>query len=222
MATAISVFRNRVLVEVPGCPVPRVDMAVVDALRQFCKDTYAYTKDFEVEDIAYGTVDSTDNDSLTIDLSAYFSSLDPIAPLKLQVDGGDWDLRELTLVNDNSNLTQIELQGVKFFNFPSLTTIKIFPFTDQSVNFDVYLKLAVKPNRSVTSVDDDFYNKDDWFAAVCSYAAAILQKMPKRAWTNYEQAELNFDLYRGFMGAAKIDFALGGTAGSVPIQGGYF
>ena len=210
------------MVEVPGCPIPRIDTAVINAIRKMCEDTYGYTKSFEEEDIDYTTIDDTDNDSLTITLSDYFTDLDPVAALKLQIDGGDWDLRELILENDNSNLDQIAIQGVKFFNFPSLTTMKLFPFTDQGANFDVFLKLAVKPTRGETSVEDKFYNDDDWFEGIIHCASYHLQAIPGRPWSNGEHSFYNLSRYSHYMGRKKIDIAYGGTAGSLAIEGGYF
>jgi len=222
MPTQISQFRNRVLVEVPGCPTPRIDLAVVNAIREMCKDTYAYTKSFEDEDIDYTTIDDTDNDSYTLDLSSYISNVDPIAPLKFQIDGGDWNLRELTLENDNSNLDSITIQGTKFFNYPALTTMKIFPFTDQSVNFDIFLKLAVKPSRGVTEVENIFYNDDNWFEGIVHLASHDLQIMPSRPWSNAEHAIFNRSRYSHYMGLVKINDSLGGSPGSQAIEGGYF
>lgn len=222
MATAISEFRNRVLVDVPGCPIPRIDLAVLDAIRKMCEDTYAYSKSFEEEAFDYTTIDAADNDSITITLSTYFTGADPIAPLMFQIDGGEWTLRKLILENDNSNLTNIEMQGVKFFNFPSLTTMKIFPFTSQQVNFDMFLKLAVKPTRGQTTVEDVFHDDDDWFTGICHYASYLLQIIPGRTWSNGEYASFNRSRYDHYMGRVRIDLALGEAAGDLSIQGGYF
>ena len=377
----ISKFHNRVIAEAPGCPIPRIDVAVVNAIRRMCHDTYAYSKSFEAEDIDYTTIDTADNDALTIDLSTYITNVEPIAPLKFQIDGGDWVLRKLILENDNSNLSDIELQGVKFFNFPSLTTMKIFPFTNQQINFDIFLKMAVKIPRDLdlhetqteygaelvtngdmelddnwisygtptvqeisttqkhagtysrkftvdaqlegiqgdsfttvdgytyditfwvyptvftsmavnirrgdnsgwadaltwtdltqnawnecsgswvegaatggagaylaiyaigsagtyyiddvsvkrrfTSsasipVDDIFYNNDNWFEGIIHRALYRLQMIPGRSWSNAELALYNLSMYRHYMGLVKINDDLGGAAGDLTIQGGYF
>lgn len=222
MATQISQFRNRVVVEVPGCPIPRIDLAIIDSIRKMCDDTYAYTKSMEFEAIAYSSVDPADNDAITLTLSTYITDVDPIAPLFFQIDGGEWTLSKLVLENDNSNLTSIEQQGVKFFSFPSLTSMKIFPFTDQSANFDIFLKLAVKPSRGLTSVEDIFYTDDYWFEGIWRRSAYELQIMPKRPWTNPEQAAFNKGKYNHFKGMVRIGDSLGGAAGSKAIEGGYF
>ena len=222
MTVLISRFRNRALVEVPGCPIPMIDTYVLNSIRKMCEDTYAYTKAFEAADQNYALIDATDNDSFEIDLSAYFSDVDPVAPLMLQIDGADYGLSELVLENDNTNLSSIEISSVKFFNFPDLTTIKLFPFTGQSVNFDIFLRLAVKPTRGELSVEDKFYNNDDWYEGIIHLAASMLQMIPGRPWSNEPHGALNKSIYSHHMGRVKIDAAVGGTAGSFAIQGGYF
>lgn len=222
MATQISEFRNRVIAEVTGCPTARIDLAVVDAIRQMCEDTWCYTKSFEVEAIDYTTINAADNDSITITLSTYFTSADPIGVIKFQIDGGDWYTRELTLLNDNSNLSSIEIGEVKFFNFPSLTTIKVFPFTGQTADFDIFMKLAVKPNRSVTSVEDMFYNNDDWFDGVVYLATHKLMMIPERPWSNPALATWNRNQYSDAVGRVRITEAIGASMGSVFVSGGYF
>lgn len=222
MAAQIYQFRNRILAEVPGCPVPRIDREIEISIRQMCEDTYAYTKSFEIEDFDYTTIDTSDNDSITITLSDYFTSADPIAVLKLQLDGVDWYARKLVLENDNSNLTTIEISGTKFFNFPALTTMKLFPFTSKAENFDIFLKLAVKPSRNLTSYDDEFRWNDDWFEGIISLSSAHLQQIPNRPWSDGMRALENMATYRSCIANVKIDDALGGSYGSTFVEGGYF
>lgn len=220
MATAISSFRNRVIPHVPGCPWPKIDQVVLDAIRKFCEDTHLIERSIESEAIDYTTIDATDNDAITITLSGFFTGYDPIVPTEFQIDGAPWHLQELYLYNDNSNLGEITIDGIKFFNFPSLTTMKIFPWTGQGVNFDIYLKLALKPTLGVTTVDDVFYN--DWADAIEYLTAGLLQRIPKRTWTDYDLSNSNLGLYQTLKGRAKTRKNMGFAKGSESITGGYF
>jgi hypothetical protein len=220
MATAINSFWNRMAAKVPGCPVPAAHRAIVDAVRQFCEDTHVLLKSFEEEDIDYTTIDSTDNDSITITLTSYFTGYEPIVPEFFQIDGGNWNLSRLDLYNDNSNLDSIQLTDTKFYNFPSTTTMKIFPFTDQGANFDIFLKLAVKPNDGSTTFDDFLFN--DWRKAIVPLAVAMLQEMPDRPWSNPNMAAYNRQQYLINSGKAKLNKSMGHTSGSSYITGGYF
>lgn len=220
MPTAINNFWNRIAAHVPGCPVPATHRAIVDAVRQFCEDTHVLTKAFEEEAFDYTTIDTTDNDAITITLSSKFSGYEVVAPEFFQIDGGEWNLSRLELINDNSNLTSIQLSDTKFFNFPTTTTIKIFPFTDQSENFDMFLKLAVKPNDGTTFFDDFLYN--DWRKAIIPLACAILQEIPDRPWSNPSLASYNRSQYLIHSGKAKLNRSMGYAAGNKYITGGYF
>jgi len=220
MATPISSFRNKVIPHVPGCPWPKIDEVVVDALRKFCEDTYLIERGIESEDIDYTTIDATDNDAITINLASHYTGYDPIVPVEFQIDGAPYHLQELYLYNDNSNLDSITLPGIKFFNFPTTASMKIFPFTGQGANFDIYLKLALKPSLAVTTVDDLFFN--NWADAIEFLAAGILQGIPERPWYNPDRAALNLGLYQIKKGDAKLLKNMGFAKGSQAIKGGYF
>lgn len=216
MATTISSFRKHVLPDVPGCPNFMIDDAVVDGIQQFCIDTLWLEKAIEDEDIDYTTIDATDNDSIEVDLTSYVTDITPYSFTRFQIDGADYDLEYLNLVNDNSNLDQITKTGVKFYNLPDQDTIKIFPFTDQAANFDLYLKIVFKPKDGITSIDDVFY--DDFRDAICGYAKSKLQRIPKKNWTDLEQANINAQTYRSGMGKAKIKHSYGRVTGTASIK----
>jgi hypothetical protein len=219
MATAISSFTRHILPDVPGCPSFVIEEKVVEALQQFCKDTKILNKGIEVEDIDYSTVDSTDNDSIDVDLSSYVTGIAPVSISEFQIDGAPYDLEKMELVNDNSNLENILKDGVKFFTIPDEDTITIFPFTDQAVNFDIYLRIVFKPKDGITTIDDFFY--DDYREAICAHAKSEIQRMKDKAWTNLDHATINAKTYSAKMGEAKISVENGFITGrqqmSVPF-----
>ena len=220
MATALTAFRNKIIPHVPGCPFFLIDTYVRDAAIQFCEDTHILQKSFEVEDIDYTTVSAIDNDSLTVNLALYYTGYIPIWVVKLQYDGSDYKVKKFTLENDNSNLSAITEGSTLFFNFPSTTTMKIFPLSDLTSNFDLFISLAVKPTSTVISLDDFLY--EDWRKAIEPLAIAELQRIPGKPWTNLQHAEINLGIYRAHMGAAKIRVADGFAKGNQIVTGGYF
>lgn len=220
MATNLSQFRNNILPDVPGCPFFTIDKAVRDAAIKFCEDTHILEKAFEIEDIDYTGISASDNDSLTFDLTTYFTDYIPIKITQFQVDGADFEGQKKILLNDNSNLTGIQIKSTYFFNFPTTTTMKIFPFTDIDANFDLFINLAVKPTSTVATLDDILY--EDWRDAIEAYAKYILQKTPKKPWTDLEHAAINKKYYQGEMGRAKIRVSDGFVKGSRHVTGYYF
>lgn len=231
MATAVSQFRNRILADVSGCPIPRIDQAIVDAVRDFCEDAHILRKAFEVE-LTSPFVDTTDSDSVTIDLAGNltpntlplvfpfsFSGYELIFPLMFQIDGVPVNIFRFNMDTDNTYIESMLIQNSKFYNFPSKTLLKIFPFTD-ATTCKLFMNWAIKPTDGSTSVDDLFY--DDWRNAVMYLALSNLQKIPKKPWTDYEAAAFNRSLYRHEMARAKAKAATGFTPTDQFVTGGYF
>jgi hypothetical protein len=219
MATLLTAFRDKISPFVPGCPLFTVDSYTRDAVIRFCRDTNILVKNFEEADFDYTTIDDTDNDSIEIDLTTYFTNYVPIEMLKLKIDGSDKTISKLELVNDQSDMSVLD-SSLIYFNYPDTTTLKLFPFTSASENFDIYVEMAVRPAHTVTSVDDFIYN--DWKEAICAYALYELQKMPKKSWTDVNSAILNLNIYQNYLGDARIGIATGFANNTSVMQGGYF
>ena len=220
MATALSQFSKIVAPEVPGCPSFLIEEKIVEAAQQFCIDTQWLKKGIEVEAIDYTTIDAADNDSIEIDLTSYVTGITPVSFTQFQIDGGNWNLEHRELENDNSNLDQITKTGVKFYTLPDQDTIKLFPFTDQAEDFDVFIEIVFKPKDGVTTLDDVFY--DDHRRAICAHAAASLQRMKGKAWSDPDYATQNARTYQAKMGAAKIKASVGRVTGNTMIKPPFF
>lgn len=239
MATPLSQFRSRVSRNVPGCPLPFIDKVVRDAAIQFCKDTLIWKVKFEVADVLYTSINSGDNDSITLNIYDYidtgdvsvddsggvsfsdnYALFDPILVSEIKIDQQPYNIKHEKYYND---ITDLETGGYKYFNFPSRYTVKIFPldeFADAQRNFDVFLSLAVKPTTITTVVEDTLYY--DYQEAIAAYALYLLFSTPGRQWSNYDQAAAEYARYRHHMGRARIRINKGYTdAGSI-ITGGYF
>jgi len=220
MATAIKMFRNEVIPHVPGCPFISIDQEVVKAVIRFCEETHILNKAFEAESFDYTTIDSSDNDSITVTLSDYFTGYIPLYVMRLQIDGGDVRAEKYEMLNDNSNLTSIQRGDTIFFSFPTSTTMKMFPFTDRSSNFDLFIDLAVKPASTITGVDDFLY--EDWREGIAARAISELQRLPNKPWSDRVASRDNMMDYQDNMGRAKIRVNNRYAKGSQIIGGAYF
>ena len=216
MATLLTAFRDKIFPFVPGCPLFTIDGYTRDAVIKFCRDTNILIKAFEEEDFDYTTIDDTDNDSIEIDLTTYMTGYVPIDMLTLKIDGSSKEIYQFELVNDQSDLSVINSEVI-YFNYPDTTTLKLFPFTNASANFDIYIEMSVRPSHTVTSVDDFLYN--DWKEAICAYALYELQRMPQKSWTDINAASLNLSIYKDYLGDARVKKAV---YDSPVMQGGYF
>ena len=196
----ISDFRPRVLSQVPGCPGFIADRAVVDAIIQFCSDTWIMKKGFEVA-VLSTDVDTTLNDSVDIDISAVASTtLKPLAIDRFQIDGANYTVKKRELSTDITYLDEIGIGSVKFFDFTSDTVIRMWPFEEEAMTF--FLNVVFKPLSTITTIDDFIY--DNHIEPIVSMAQATLQEMAKKPWTNSAGARGNRVDYAEGMGKARI------------------
>jgi len=213
MATNISQFRRGVLSHVIGCPIPAVDAAVVGAVIQLCKDIALFQNTFEHSVDASADVDTSDNDSIEIDLSDYVSdTLRPHIIKELQIDSVPFSISYLDLDNDVDDISTYEIVNTKFFNYPDVGTLKLFPM-DTTDDVLVYLKIIWIPLRTMETVDDRIYN--DYNQAVEAYAKWFLLSQPRKTWTDIALADYNLSIYSRKMEEAKIDILHGKSFGSM-------
>jgi hypothetical protein len=159
MSTAITVFSNRVQVDVIGCPRPVVDNAVIDGIIRFCEETHIIEQGFE-HDVESADVDTGDNDSVNVDLvndGGVSSNLRPVALTEFRIDGKIWGAAYIELLNDLDDLSEVEISDRKLFTYPDRTHIKFFGIDEEDQRF--YIKQAYAPLTSITTIDDYIYDR---------------------------------------------------------------
>jgi hypothetical protein len=207
MAATVTQFRNRIIPFVPKCPIPTIDLYVVDAMRQLCEETNCFTK-------VIGATGNAPSDEFpfvfpialnetgdyyvaSIDLTDYteLDGYDPVMPTYFVVDAIESYLKRFESENEVTDLDSIAPENGKFYRFSDTSTMKIFPYlTEAEAEVDMIITLSMKPSDGETEVADKFFN--DWREAILALAKSKLQTIPKRDWTDYEQAGINMRRYK--------------------------
>ena len=220
MSTNITEFSYRVAPEVQGCPLALINLKVVDAIIQFCKDTHVLKYGFEYA-ILSTDVDTADNDAVTLDLSTIsgdpYANKRPHSVIEVRIDAAPVNVQHAEMSTDITNLDNIRHSSQRFFNFPSSTTVKIFPLEEQDAT--LYLKVAFKPVKGITSIDEFMF--EDYNEAIEALAKHTLLDQIKKPWSNPQQALKEWGKYTEKMGEAKIDVILGHTQKSITVQSKY-
>ena len=242
MAIAISNFRDAIISDVPGCPIPRIDSAVIEAVRTLCDESYCLEKTLAfnitgstisaaifpmILPFAFGESDANIDPLVgAIYLSQIDSlqGLDPIVPTYFRIGGVIKDLAWFDLDNDFSASlidTPMFLKGRKLYYFPSTYVMQIFPVSAEDKTKEIVMTLAMKPSVESTTVNERFYR--EYRKAIESYALYLLQKLPLRSWTNMDAAALNLSQYREVLGKARKNRGIASIANwNKTAQGGYF
>jgi hypothetical protein len=205
----IESFVNRTLPDVFGCPLPIVEQAVFDSLRDWADKTWTIRSGFSVSVDALGD----NNDAATADLSAVVPTNHRIIALdNFMLNGGAMPLvlRELVAMQDENYLATA---GFRYFDIPSATSFRVYP----SVVGDIFDGQAICiPLEAADEVPDILY--DEWVEPIVAGAKARLLSMPQKGWSNPEYAtELRRAVRRGML-AANRKYNKSRTRGALRVQ----
>jgi len=243
MAVSVSLFRAKLQADVPECPIPRIDAEIVDAIRTFCVDTHVMKKTITAE---VTPVDMTVFNMATLDLAthAFLIGYDPVMPVFFALETVPYGIWEMDPnigdgaaaaafpytfpvyfggAGGGSGYLDIEAYGMtptsglffklernNFYTFP-------YPSTDET---EIMVTLVVKPELTVTSVDDAFYY--DHRDAVLYLARHQLHRIPRKPWTDLALAGMYRALYQEEVGKVRVGRRMGGFVNQATVSGGYF
>jgi len=220
MATNITDFSNRCRGELPGCPMSVINQAVVDAIIQFCEDTHRFRFGFEY-DILSTDVDETDNNAVTIDLSTVsgnpYSSMRPYSFDLFKIDGATFPTERYELSTDITDLSNIRYGSMRYFSFPSQTTVKIWPLEVQDAT--LYIALIFKPIIGISTIDDFIFY--DYHEAIEALAKYNLMRQKGKKWSDIKQSMTELGEYNEKVGLARIGINLGKTNRSQVVESKY-
>jgi len=214
MATTFATFKKYIAPDVLPCPDPIVERELIGTLIEFCKLTHVVTKDFNVE-LDSDDIDSDYQDSIDIDLNEYFTNYRPVAVVRINVDGIDYEPAYKEVLNtidawDNS----VGSTSVKYFYFVSNDTLRVYDMATADSN--MYLRIALKPERNITEVEDESLYEDHLETIAAGVKSRIL-KMPGKPWYNKAAAFDAHVTWRRGISKARSNFDKGYTKQSQSV-----
>lgn len=191
----IESFVNRTVPDVFGCPLPIVEQAVFDSLRDWADKTWTIRSGFSV---SVTTLLDT-NSAAYVDLLSYMPDEHRIVAIddfKLNGSSVDLYLRQLVLMQ---NETYLRTGSFRYFDIPDETVVRVYP----SVMGDVFDGEAIcVPLETALEVPDNLYN--EWVEPIVAGAKARLLRMPQKSWSNPEYSlELTRIARRGMCSANR-------------------
>lgn len=220
MATNITEFSNRVAPEIQGYPIALINLKVVDAIIQFSKDTHIFIYNFDYA-ITANDVDTSDNDSVTLDLSSIsgnpYQNKRPLDISEFRIDAAPFKVERERLSTHLTYLDNIRFSSVRYFDFPSHTEIKICPL--EEVAATLFLEVIFVPVKGITTIDDEIF--EDHNQAIEAYTKYLIMDQKNKPWSNHAQALTEWEKYSEQMGRAKIDEVQKRTKRSLMVQPKY-
>ena len=217
----ISTIRNELLLDVQGCPIPKIDQAVIEAARLFCEESLCLKKTMTI-DGTFAASAGGDYYIITTNLIQYnfWANLDPIDPITCKIDGIEYILTYFDMGDGLTDISDYVEGSQKFYFFVDQYTLQIFPFesTDSTVN--IVISLAMKPTEDTTFIDDYLYL--NFKNAIKQKALYLLKNINNVPWFNMEMALYHDSKYYEELGRARIRVKTGGFPVIQTAVGGYF
>jgi len=185
-----------VLPELPGCPIPMVDRAIVDSVREICRRTdilrsyqlvspiggqksYQIAPPTGMEVIDIKSVSTTGGNVYQIPLYTEASSLIPI---------------------DDS----IDGETIVYYRVFPQDTLNLYPTPKSGVAFnDIRVQYSYQPVITSTTIPDDFVNR--WAMCVAARVKYMLMMQPGKEWSAPDYATVNKHEWWRLMGDITVE-----------------
>jgi len=173
--TAISDLVPDVRVEIPEIPSFVAERQLLRAARELCEEARVWRVDISITPTA-ATTDLTSLLPTTTELVDIISikntdggaPVDPKTQAWLDINTSDWR-------NDTNS-------AAKYYMLSSNNTIQLFPTPPATSGASYYVRLAVKPLLTATTIDDLVANKHDELIIHGALAKLFLQ--PRKVWSD--------------------------------------
>jgi hypothetical protein len=178
-------FHRFIAPEVRGCPSITIDVAVMDAIRDFCQRTDAWRV------------------KATLPLIGGMSNYEVDIPSKtdvvhiLNVSAAGVFLQNLGAHQHHNPFSESWLETHMTFTFSNTTddpnTVYLTEAPAERVTNGLIIEASIKPQYNATSVDDALF--DRWYEPIVMKAKHLLFLQPAVAWSNPDLAMHYYQLY---------------------------
>lgn len=212
---SLDVFLSRLRPLVPGCPEPTAVQALLDSAIEFCDETVAITTVTEPSALRAGAasydLDLPPQTELTRVVRAWSGKR------KLKLTQGVKVDTPLVYYNPAGEFTAPE-------GPPTIATITetgvvtLYPTPDAATAAKELLtvKLATRPTRTATQVDDALYSA--WAEAIVAGAMYRLAGMPGTSFSDEVQSVKAHTRYRYFINRARVEANRTSLGGAVAVR----
>lgn len=210
MITSLSVFSNRILPDVPGCPEVMVSQAVLNTCIDFCSRTWVVTRGLGV-DVASSDINENLNYEVPIDISQALDFTVAVGLVLLNYEDSTYPLEMKQIVTHSDQVTSVEDR--KFYYFDSDTSVVLCPIFSAG---HIYIEVATMPTPTASGVDSILYTF--WADQICSGAKARLFSMPQKSWSDTKLSAHNYSLYYRAINSAKASRLKGFSGKSLSVN----
>lgn len=194
--TSYEDFLSRVLIEVPGCAEISALLAIKDACIEFCEKSLILVRDHDPITVYQNEVDydlEAPAQMLVVKVMKAWMENNPIDPMFPDI------VRDASVYNREYSSFQSAPSTPRKYLQKSERTISVWPLPDKTYMNGLTLRVALKPTRNSTAVDDVIH--EDYADAIASGALSKLMRSSGKPYTDLRLAE---DRRREFMAGLNV------------------
>lgn len=210
---SVDVFLSRLMPSVIGCPDALARQAILDSAIEFCEETQVIQVISEPQDVTAEVgvydLDLPAGQGVVTTLKVWYGTTllgpTPIAQVN----------NILAYVGSAGNQSPVLGTPTSFFEF-SPTVIGLYPIPDVSGVGMFSARVATKPLRTATVLDDILYQ--DWVEAIVAGARQRIHAMPEQFFSSDAKAAQALAQFRSLVNRAKSAGARGRVASSLYVN----
>lgn len=220
MSTNITEFSKYIHTDVLPCPAPILEREILNTIIEFCASTNILTQEFnhefDVDSDGDTELDDEYQNCVDIDLGEYAANRRIITVLAFNLDGLHKypEYREILNTIPDTQWEMLHDDDVIYFSFPNNNTLRVYDRETSDSN--LYIVLALKPERDVTKVDEFFL--EDWLDTICAGVKYRILSMPNKEWTNKAAARENWIQWKRGLSKAKAKVRKKFTKTALEVQ----
>ena len=203
-------FIPEVAMNALGCPDPMMEKAVINSLREFCKESLYWAADADPIDVEAGVhtyeLESPESDSLVSGILMIAYDGKPLVPTSEDLLDLQWpSFQQKYNRNFNSSASTPWRHVVSSipaaYYQPTSRTVRLVGIPETSLAGGLTMKVGLIPTIDADEVGDIIY--EDYSEAISYGALYRLLIQPKKEWTNREGAAAYKLLFDQAMSEAK-------------------
>lgn len=196
--SAYTAFLNDVMPDVPGCTLDIAKHAIKNACIEFCEKSLILQRDYDPVTVVAGVVDydiePPTGSLVTRIMRAWYKTTELIALAPDAIENAEVYNRLFTGANTDR-------QDPKYILQKDERTYSLYPIPVSTVANALTMRVAYKPSRSSTTVDDVVY--EDYSEAIAAGAKARLMMSPGKPYTNPQLAGAHMEIFRQAVNIAR-------------------
>lgn len=206
-------FFSRVLIEVPGCPEITATQAIRDSCIEFCEKSLILTRDHDPVTVKANVVDydlEPPSGYLVIKVMQAWLDHNKLEPLAPDV------VRDAAVYNRLFTAYQAAPSTPLRYLQKDERTISVWPVPDQNFTNGLTMRVALKPTRLSSSVEDVLF--EDYAEPIASGAVSRLMSSVGKAYSSPQGASLHRALFVQGLNVARQRSSHGHTRSNLSVR----